>query len=414
MMQAFDVLIVGSGHGGAEAAIALRELGFAGTIGMVGADPDPPYQRPLLSKDYLAGERSLEQTLIRPAGYWSEHRIDLQSGREVVAVNPRSKRVELRDGAAIGYGSLIWAAGGAPRRLACAGGDLAGVHSIRHRSDVDRILAELQDGAKRVVIVGGGYIGLEAASVLGSRGAEIVLLEALDRVLARVAGETIGRFYEAEHRARGIDLRTGATVSGFFGEAGRVTGVTLGDGSRLPADLVIVGIGISAAATPLAEAGAATGNGVHVDAHCHTSLDGIYAIGDCAAHENRFAGGYRIRLESVQNAQDQARVAAKAIMGVPEPYCAVPRFWSDQYDLKLQSVGLFHDHDEALVRGDPASRRFSVIYLREGRVIALDCVNAVKDFVQGRALVIDRAMAVRHLLADPAHPLKLARLSEAA
>jgi len=228
-----------------------------------------------------------------------------------------------------------------------------------------------------------------------------VLLEALDRVLARVAGEPISRFYEAEHRAHGVDVRTGTGMDSIVAE-----GVRLADGEVVPADLIVAGIGIDTAIGPLAEAGAETGNGVHVDAFCRTSLDEIYAIGDCAAHENRFAGGARIRLESVQNANDQANVVAKAIMGAPEPYGATPWFWSNQYDLKLQTVGLCQGYDDLVVRGEPAARSFSVVYLKAGRVIALDCVNAVKDYVQGRKLVEAGLVPDKAALADTGAPLK--------
>ena len=259
---------------------------------------------------------------------------------------------------------------------------------------------------ERTVVIGGGYIGLEAAAVLSQLGKKVVLLEALDRVLARVAGEPLSRFYEAEHRAHGVDLRTGVTVDSILGENGNATGVRLADGTVIPADMVIVGIGITPDVEPLAAAGARVSNGVEVDEYCRTSLPDIYAVGDCAAHHNRFARGALLRLESVQNANDQATTAAKAIVGEPVPYDAVPWFWSDQYDLKLQTVGLSLGYDDAVVRGDPAARSFSIVYLREGRVIALDCVNMPRDYVQGRKLVIEGAAPERSLLADPATPLK--------
>ncbi|HKR25652.1 MAG TPA: oxidoreductase C-terminal domain-containing protein, partial [Allosphingosinicella sp.] len=264
---------------------------------------------------------------------------------------------------------------------------VAGAHSIRDRADVDRIVAALPD-VRRVTVIGGGYIGLEAAAVLATLGKEVTLLELEDRVLSRVAGAPLSRFYEAEHRARGVDVRTSVR------------------GDETGADLVIAGIGIDPAVGPLAAAGAAGANGVDVDALCRTSLAHVHAVGDCAAHINRFAGGARIRLESVQNAHDQAVVAAKAIAGRPEPYAAIPWFWSNQYDLKLQTVGLFHGHDEIVVRGDPGTRSFSLVYLRQGRVIALDCVNAVRDYVQGRKLIETGAEADRTKLADPSVPLK--------
>jgi 3-phenylpropionate/trans-cinnamate dioxygenase ferredoxin reductase subunit len=401
----FDVAIVGAGHGGAQAAIQLRQQGFAGSIGLIGAEPEPPYERPPLSKEYLAGEKDFARMLVRPASFWAERGVELASGTFVTALDAQAKRMFIEGGGECGYGILIWAAGGVPRRLCCQGGDLAGVHVLRRKADVDSIRAEL-GSVRRVAVVGGGYIGLEAAAVLRKLGKEVVLLEALDRVLARVAGPEISSFYEAEHRAHGVDLRVDATVAGIIGNRGCVAGVRLQDGATLDAEMVIVGIGVDAAVAPLLAAGAAGANGVDVDACCRTSLPDVYAVGDCAAHENRFAGGLRIRLESVQNAHDQAATAAKAIAGRPEPYEAMPWFWSNQYDLRLQTVGLSVGHDATVVRGRPEDRSFSVLYLLEGRVIALDCVNATKDYVQGRKLILEKRAVEPERLADTATPLK--------
>ncbi|HEV2818663.1 MAG TPA: FAD-dependent oxidoreductase [Allosphingosinicella sp.] len=375
----YDVLIVGAGHGGAQAAIALRQSGFAGSLAMIGAEPDPPYERPPLSKDYLAGEKDFERMLIRPAAFWAEREVTLLPGRTVTEVDAAAHRVACADGSAFAYAKLIWAAGGVPRRLPGGG------HLIRGRADVDRLIAALP-AAKSVAIVGGGYIGLEAAAVLNKLGKEVTVIELLDRVLARVAGEPLSRFYEAEHRARGVDIRLG--------------------GGAVDADLTIVAIGIDPAVAPLRAAGAAGDNGVDVDEHCRTSLADVYALGDCAAHVSRFAGGARIRIESVQNAHDQANTAAKHIAGRPEPYDAIPWFWSNQYDLRLQTVGLLHGHDDLVVRGDPARRSFSIVYLREGRVVALDCVNAVRDYVQGRKLILGGRPLDKARLADASLPLK--------
>ncbi len=404
-MQKSDVVIVGAGHGGAQAAVVLRQSGFTGSITMIGREAEPPYERPPLSKEYLAREKPFERLYIRPPHFWGERDIDLRLSTEVTGVNPVAQTVALSNGETLGYHDLIWATGGDPRRLNCPGSELAGVHAVRNREDVDAIMVELA-GVTRVAIVGGGYIGLEAAAVLTKLGKQVTLLEALPRVLARVAGVALSEFFEKEHRAHGVDVRTGASVVAIEGVDGRATGVTLADGTSIAAQMVIVGIGIIPAVAPLIAAGADGSNGVDVDAHCRTSLPHIYAIGDCAAHSNDFAGGAHIRLESVQNANDQASVAAKAICGDPRPYTATPWFWSNQYDLRLQTVGLSSGHDVAVVRGDPATRSFSVVYLKQGRVIALDCVNTVRDYAQGRKLVEQGVMLSEADAADINHPLK--------
>ncbi len=405
-MDRADVIIVGTGHAGAQAAIALRQSGFAGSIVMIGRDCEPPYERPPLSKEYLAGAKPFERIMIRPAQFWADKGVALKLGTSVSAIDPAAQSVTLSDDTKLGYGHLIWAGGGDPRRLSCAGADLAGVHAVRTRADVDRIMAELEAGARRVVVIGGGYIGLEAAAVLRKLGCEVVLLEMLPRVLARVAGVELSAFYQAEHMAHGVDLRLDTGVECIDGAEGKVTGVTLADGSTVPADLVVVGIGIVPSVGPLIAAGAAGGNGVDVDEFCRTTLENVYAVGDCAAHANTYADGAVIRLESVQNANDQATVAAKHICGEAVSYQAFPWFWSNQYDLKLQTAGLSIDHDETVLRGDPAERKFSVVYLKEGRVIALDCVNNTKDYVQGRKLIEARATPDPAALADPEIPLK--------
>ena len=399
-----QVVIVGAGHAGAACAIALRQNGFAGSILMIGEEPDLPYERPPLSKDYLAGEITFERMLIRPAAFWAERGIDFALATRVVSVDPQAHTVTTDAGETIGYRHLVWAAGGSPRRLVCAGHHLKGVHTVRNRADVDRMMAELPE-TRRVVVIGGGYIGLEAAAVLVELGREVVLLEALDRVLARVAGEPLSRFFEQEHRAHGVDIRLGAAVECITGEDA-ATGVRLADGERIAAQMVIVGIGIVPAVGPLIAAGADGGNGVAVDGLCRTSLPDIFAIGDCAAHANRFADGAIVRLESVQNAHDQATVAARAILGGTAEYDAVPWFWSNQYDLRLQTVGLSTGFDQAVVRGEMATRSFSIVYLKRGRVIALDCVNAIKDYVQGRKLVVAGRSIDPALLADASVPLK--------
>ncbi len=401
----YDVLIVGGGHGGAQAAVALRQNKFAGTIAIVTDELDLPYERPALSKEYLSGEKTLERILIRPASFWAQKQIARLLGRRVVAVDAGARRVALADGAQIGYGALIWSAGGSPRPLTCPGSDGAGVHAVRTRADVDRLIGDL-DGVTRVAVIGGGYIGLETAAALAGSGKQVTVLEALPRVLSRVAGEALSRFYEAEHRAHGVDVRLGVAVECIGLREGAVCGVRLADGCVIDCEMVIVGIGILPSVEPLLAAGAAGTSGVDVDGYCRTTLPDIYAIGDCAAHRNPFADSPRIRLESVQNANDQALTVVRMLTGAGQPYHAVPWFWSNQYDLRLQTVGLSAGHDIAVVRGDPAARAFSVIYLKDGRVIALDCVNAVRDYVQGRALVSGRVTVPVERLSDVSVPLK--------
>ena len=405
-MSSADLVIVGTGHGGAQAAIALGQNGFSGSILMLSRDPEPPYERPPLSKEYLAGDKPFERMLIRPEAFWARKAIELRCGTAVTKVDPGEKELTVVGGDTIGYGTLVWAAGGDPRRLSCPGADLGGIHAVRDKADADRIRSELEAGAHQAVVIGGGYIGLEAAAVLRKLGCEVTLLESQERVLNRVAGEDLSRFYESEHRGHGVDVRLGAEIEAIEGDGDRVTGVKLASGETLECDMLVVGIGIVPAVGPLIVAGAAGANGVEVDQYCRTSLPDIYAIGDCAAHANPYAGGAVIRIESVQNATDMATCAAKAICGDPQAYEALPWFWSNQYDLRLQTAGLSLGHDATVLRGDPATRSFSVIYLKEGRVIALDCVNRTKDYAQGRRLVEDRAVIEPELLLDTETELK--------
>ena len=408
MTQHADVVIVGTGHGGAQAAIALRQHGHDGSILMIGRDDAPPYERPPLSKEYLAGDKGFERILIRPEKFWADKAITLHLGAAVTAIDPAKHVLTLSDGGRVTYRKLIWSGGGDPRRLPVPGAVLPGVFYVRDKRDADAMMAALAGGAKRAVVIGGGYIGLEAAAVLTKLGCAVTLVEALPRLLARVAGEDLSAFYAAEHRRHGVDVRLNEGVRTVLGEeTGRVTGVMLASGEAVACDMVVVGIGIVPAVGALIAAGAAGSNGVDVDFCCRTTLDDIYAIGDCAAHANDFADGAVIRLESVQNAHDMANTVAKAIMGDKEAYHALPWFWSNQYDLKLQTAGLSLGFDATVLRGDPETRKFTVVYLKDGRPIAFDCVGTMKDYVQGRKLLesgigrVDPA-----LLADPEVPLK--------
>ena len=405
--ESADIVIVGTGHGGAQAAIALRQRGAEGRIVMIGRDTVPPYERPPLSKEYLAGDKPFERIMIRPEAFWADKGVELRLGAAVTKIDAAAHSVTLSDGSTLGYRKLIWSAGGDPRRLSCPGAALKGVFYVRDKSDADAMMAALEAGARQAVVIGGGYIGLEAAAVLRKLDRSVTLIEMQDRLLSRVAGETLSHFYEDEHRRQGVDVRLSTGVKAINGADGAVTGVTLDNGEDVACDMVIVGVGIVPAIAPLIAAGAAASNGVDVDFCCRTTLDDVYAIGDCAAHANPFADSAVIRLESVQNANDMANTVAKAIMGEKESYEALPWFWSNQYDLKLQTAGLNLGFDQAITRGDPATRKFTVVYMKEGRPIAFDCVSTMKDYVQGRKLLESRPDRIDPaLLADPEVPLK--------
>jgi len=361
----------------------------------------PPYERPALSKEYLAGRKDFEQLLLRPSEFWAEHAVTLRLGRRVEAIDPEAHTVTCDDHTTIGYGVLVWAAGGRPRTVGCPGNDLDGVRTLRDKADCDRLIAVLPQ-SRRFAVIGGGYIGLEAAAVLRELGKEVTIIETLDRVLARVAAEPVSRFFEAEHRSRGVELHLGTGVAEILGRDGAVSGVRLTDGTMIPADQVIVGIGIEPAIQPLVRAGAEAASGVLVDDLCRTTLADVYCVGDCAVMRS----GPGIRVESRQNASEQAHTAAKAISGHPEPLRLVPWFWSHQYDLRLQTVGLSLGHDQTVLRGDPGDRRFSLVYLKNGAVIALDCINASRDYLQGRRLVEAGARIDPTLLTDAQTPLK--------
>jgi 3-phenylpropionate/trans-cinnamate dioxygenase ferredoxin reductase component len=403
---AYDVVIVGGGHGGAHAAINLRQAGYAGSVAILSAESEYPYDRPTLSKEYLTGQKSREQIRLRSEGFWQERKVDLIRGERAEFIDVAARKVATDAGREVQYGKLVWATGGEPRRVAVPGALQSNVLALRSLADADRLRACI-DRNSRILIIGGGYIGLEAAAVLVKAGRTVTLIEALDRVLARATGPELSRHVEAVHRTQGVDLRLGTGVERFEGN-GTVEAAVLSDGSRIPCDLVLVGIGIVPEVEVLRRAGAICGNGVEIDLSCRTSLEDVLAIGDCASHPNAFANGERVRLESVQNATDMARVAADVILGKPSEYRSVPWFWSNQYDLRIQTVGLWMGSDQRVVRGDPASGSFSVVYLKKGRVIAIDSVNATKDFVQGKVLVKSGAVVSRDRLADSAIALSSA------
>ena len=398
-----DVLIVGAGHSGAALAACLRSKGFAGSILLVGDEPHLPYERPPLSKDALLSDDTYTPTPLRPDGFWKRERIELATGCTVEAIDPEARTARLSDGRTVRFDWCVLATGGRARALDCPGAELAGIHCLRNLDDTRRLRDALAQ-AERLVVIGAGYIGLEVAASARKLGKQVDVIETQSRVLSRVTSRIVSGFIEAQHCARGVRLHLGRAVAAIEG-SDRASAVVLDDGTRLKADLVLAGIGIDAE-TGLAEAaGIACHGGVLVDSAFRSSAPGVLAIGDCARHPNDFAGGLW-RLESVQHAQDSAGIAADTILGRASSYHDVPAFWSEQYDLRLQSAGIARDADDLVVRGDTDTGPFSVVYLREGRIIAIDAINAPREFIAARRLIAECASLDRQRLADARIPLR--------
>ncbi|WP_428149799.1 NAD(P)/FAD-dependent oxidoreductase [Brevundimonas sp.] len=405
------VLIVGAGHAGGSAAALLRASAFEGEIVLVGDEPAPPYQRPPLSKAWLKGEADLDFLLLRPETYYAEQNITLRTGVRASSISPEARTVTFSDGTAETYDVLVLATGSTGRRLPIPGADRPDLIELRTIADAERLKARLGPG-RRLVIVGGGYVGLEAAASARALGAEVVLLERLDRVLKRVTSEPLSAFFTERHRREGVDIRTGVDVSAF--EDG---GVRLSDGERVEADVVLVGVGALAndelARTAGLDCDPAGSGGIVVDETARTSDPAIYAIGDVTLRPIP-AHGVTMRLESVPNALEQARQAAHAIVGRPQVAPEVPWFWSDQYDVKLQIAGLPAEADRTLVRGDPASGRFAVFHLNGDRIVCVEAVSAPPEFMAGKQLIQRRTPVDVDKLADPAVSMKAVALEPAA
>lgn len=401
------VVIAGAGHAAGELATSLRQNGYAGRVVMVGAEPYLPYQRPPLSKAFLAGEIEAEALYLKPQATYDKANVEFIANTRVDAIDRAGKNVTLSNGQTLHYDKLALAIGGRARKLALSGAELSNIFYLRTIEDVNAIRSNFESG-KRLVIVGGGYVGLEVAAVAIKRGLQVTVLESMPRVLARVTAPEVSAFYEQVHRGAGVNLLTGVEVKGFEAgaENGKVGAVVCGDGTRVPADLVIVGVGLIPN-TELAEAaGLAVDNGIVVDEFCRTSDPDIYAAGDCTNHPSAYLDGRRLRLESVPNALEQARTAAACIAGKPRPYNAVPWFWSDQYELKLQMVGLSQGYDQVVLRGSPAARSFIAFYLRNGKVIAADAISRSQEFMLARRIVSERIAVDVSRLADESVPLK--------
>lgn len=404
-MSHYDVVVVGAGHAGTQLVFALTAGGFTGSIAIIGDESAAPYERPPLTKGYLAEGARADELAFRDESWWAASDVVRQLGSAVVSVDAAAHTVTTDDGGTIGYGTLVWAAGGEARRIPVPGGDLGGVHVVRKLSDAEHIKQRLAT-TRSAVVIGGGYIGLESAASLRKQGVQVTVVEALERLLQRVTGEDVAAWVKQRHEREGVNVRLGTGVSEIVGTDGSVTGVRLSTGELIDADLVIVGIGLVPTIAPLADAGADIGNGVLVDELCRTSLPSIFAIGDCASFESGWVAEGRLRLESVQNANDQAKAVAKVILGTPEPYSAVPWFWSHQYEDRLQTVGVLTGYDASVVRGNPASDKFSVVYFRGQVVAAVDAINNIKDYAQAKTLVGKAVDVSNPRLSDAAVPLK--------
>ena len=394
------MVIIGAGHAAGQAAASLRQEKYTGPITIIGDEAHLPYQRPPLSKAYLSGSQEVERVYLRAEKFYQEKEIDLKLSTRATAIDPDAKAVELEDGSKIDYDKLLISTGSRPRLLSIPGSDLGGIHYLRTIDDVDGIRADMHEGAN-LVIVGGGYIGLEVAAVGVEQGLNVHVLEMEDRILQRVTTPTMSKYYDELHRGRGVQIHTNTGVTGFSGDA-KVQKVMCGD-TKFAADMVIVGIGIVPNIELAEAAGIICDNGIVVDDHCQTSNPDIYAAGDCTNHPNALLDR-RLRLESVPNAMDQARTSASNMLGGDKSYAAIPWFWSDQYELKLQMVGFSADGNREVMRGDMASNQFAVFYLKDNTVVAADTVNSPKEFMLCKQLVGKKADSA--VLADNTSDLK--------
>jgi 3-phenylpropionate/trans-cinnamate dioxygenase ferredoxin reductase subunit len=395
------MVIIGAGQGAGQAAASFRQEGYEGEVTILGDEAFPPYQRPPLSKQYLSGELPLEKVFVRPEKFYADKNIDLRLNTRVSVIDPDAHTVTTTAGDTIAYDKLMIATGSRPRILNIEGSDLGGIHYLRTIADVDGI-RNAMSGKINIVIVGGGYIGLEVASVAVTAGNTVSVLEMEERILQRVTTPEMSAYYHQLHEGRGLNILTSTTVSGFKGENGKITSVMCGD-HEIPADLVIVGIGVIPNIELAQESGLTCDNGIVVDEHCQTSHPDIYAIGDCSNHPNPLLNR-RLRLESVPNAMEQARVAVNSMLGGDKIYSAVPWFWSDQYELKLQMVGFSSDGDTQIMRGDQNANAFAIFYLKGNKVVAADAVNSPREFMVCKQLYgqeVDPAV-----LADPDTDLK--------
>jgi 3-phenylpropionate/trans-cinnamate dioxygenase ferredoxin reductase component len=393
-------VIVGAGQAGVQAAITLREGGFLGRLIVIGDEPHLPYMRPPLSKKFLAAQQSEERLYFRPASYFESHAIELRPGVQVEGIDRATGTLRLRKGATLEYDKLLLATGSRPRKLLVPGASDPRIHYLRTLNDALRLRSALRPGS-RLAVIGAGYIGLEVAAAAVQGGLQVTVLEKDDRVLGRVTSPTVSAFMAGVHRSRGVDLRCGLMVTAFSGRDGLL--LDSGQGTSLEVDAAIVGVGALPNDELAKEAGLACEDGISVDSHGRTSDSRIFAAGDCTRHENSLFAR-RLRLESVQNAIDQATVAATCMAGGELSYCRVPWFWSSQYEYKLQSAGLLEGHDEVIERGERHDGRFALVYLKAGLVVAVDAVNMPSEYVAAR-----RAIGSRGELGLQAEPMPPSR-----
>ncbi len=390
-------IIIGASHAAAQLAPSLRQEGWEGRILVIGDEPYVPYHRPPLSKAYLSGEKDVDGILIRPQAIYEKNDIEFKLGVRVEAINRAHKTVTLTNGEVLSYDKLALCTGSRVRTVSLPGTNLTGVHYLRDIADVEKIKGDVSAG-KNAVIVGGGYIGLETASVLKKLGMNVTVLEMAPRVLARVTAPELSEFYTRVHTDEGVDIKTGIAVSGFEGD-GHVTRVACADGTGFDADLVVIGVGIVPNVELAEAAGLEVENGIVVDGFARTADPDIVAAGDVTNHPNRLYDR-RLRLESVPNASEQAKTAAASICGKEKAYDALPWFWSDQYDLKLQIAGLSQGYDQVVIRGDRnTGRSFTAFYLKEGKLISADCVNRPQEFMISKRLIAEGI---------PVNPVRLA------
>ena len=394
------MVIIGCGQAGGQAAASLRQEKYEGPITMIGQEPYIPYQRPPLSKQYLSGEQEKEKLSLRQESFYSEKEINLKLETSVLSLDPHKKELQLENDETVTYDKLLVATGGRPRKLEVDGHTLKGIHYLRNIDDVDAIKTQMSI-SQNLVIVGGGYIGLEVASVAIKKGLTVSVLEMESRILERVTTEEMSAFYHQLHTDEGVNILTSTQAKAFKGSE-TVGSVVCGD-HEIPADLVIVGIGILPNTEMAEAAGLETNNGLVVDEHCRTSNEHIFAAGDCTNHPNPILNR-RLRLESVPNAMEQGRVAASNMLGGSKSYASMPWFWSDQYEHKLQMVGFSKDSDQSIIRGDMASKSFTVFYLKDDSIIAADSVNNPKEFMASKQLVGKKASI--EALADTSIELK--------